>query len=124
MTSSSNNLRDEVASYVSRAIDSTQNYEGEEKIENRHNWVQITTDRVISALVAHMPIPIDIESRYELLPGSTLPVEVPEDTDAKQLDYLAAYSADQGYNKYYHDLMHQITGLYKAPSNDVSLRHD
>lgn len=113
------NLRDQIAKDISRAIDSSVNYGGDEYEQNRHNWVQITTDRAIAAFVSSLPEPIDIESKYELTdprgPAITIHSEEDEEANHEQLVYLARYADDRGYNRYYTEMMAYLQALYNAP---------
>lgn len=103
------NLRDEVGSLVSRAVDSVNGYEGEEYKDNRRAWVEMTSDRIMGAVMASLPSPIDIESKYELDTGGGVYVTVHSDqhqqTNNDQLTYLARFADDQGYNRYYQDFV-------------------
>lgn len=114
------NLREQIARDISRAIDSTIHYSGKEYDLNRHNWVQITTDRIVAAVMYSLPEPVDIPTKYEIKPGTQLPVTLvdPEKDDSwnqRQLDILTHYSEDSGYNRYYFEYTDYLKALYTIP---------
>lgn len=121
MNENTPNLRDQISQDISRAIDSTAQYTGKEYDQNRHNWVQITTDRVIAALMNSLPEPIDVPTKYEIQPGKTLPVSLinVEDDDTgwnqRQLDMLSGFAGDNGWNRYYFEYTEYLKGLYTLP---------
>lgn len=123
------NLRDQISQDILRAIDSTVNYSGNEQEQNRHNWVQITTDRVVAALMNSLPDPIDIPTKYEIKPGETLPITLidPQESgtwNQQQLDYLTSYSQDSGYNRYYFEYTDYLRGLYMIPQPVLQSEHE
>lgn len=122
-------LRDQISRDISRAIDSTVNYTGKEYDQNRHNWVQITTDRVIAALMNSLPEPIDVPTKYELPPGQSLPVTLvdPEEDrewNQQQLDMFSKFAMDNGFNRYYFEYVEYLRGLYTAPQSVVQSEHE
>lgn len=120
-------LRKEIVAMVHRAIDSSKHYSGEEYDQNRHNWEQITTDRIIAAVMQSLPDPIDIRSKYETDAGGLFVNIGPDNTDSendRQIDYLAAYQMDQGFNKYYFTYADYLKRLYTVPQNVVQSEHE
>lgn len=119
-------LRKAVAQYVSRAIDSSVNYSGKEYDLNRHNWTQITTDRIIAAMMNALPEPIDVQSKYELGPKGGIYVNIDEDGEhnEQQLDYLANFQADQGWNNYYKEITDYLRDLYTVPDSMIQSEHE
>lgn len=116
-------LRKAVQQYVSRAIDSSVNYTGKEYDLNRHNWTQITTDRIIAAVMNCLPEPVDVRSKYEMGDQRGIFVNIGSDEspehNEQQIDYLAQYQADQGWNNYYGELTDYLKALYTLPSDVV-----
>lgn len=121
-------LRKEVVAMVHRAIDSTKHYNGSEYDLNRHNWEQITTDRIIAAVMQSLPEPVDIKAKYETGPDNGIFVNVGNDnspeSNEQQLDYLASYQTDQGFNKFYFDYSNYLRGLYTIPEPVVQSEHE
>jgi len=120
------NLRDEIGAYISRAVDSTVNYSGLEYDLNRHNWVQITTDRVLAAVMQSLPPPVDIKAKFETDKERGIFVHIDEDEKKNklQIDHLAAFSEDQGYNKYYFEYTDLLRDLYTIQQNVIQSDHD
>lgn len=120
-------LRSEVQKMISRAIDSSVNYTGDEYDDNRHNWTQITTDRVVEAVIKSLPEPIDIKQKYETdSKGGILVNIVPSNTEAEnktQLDFLSEYQKDQGWNNFYFSYCNYIRQLYNDPQGVVQSDH-
>lgn len=115
-------LRKEISKMVSRAIDSSVNYSGEEYDQNRHNWVQITTDRAIEAVLRSLPEPVDINSKYE---GAGLHFSINlEEITTPQLDFLCAHQHDQGYNHYYQDYTYYLKELYSPNSSVIQSENE
>lgn len=122
------NLRREVQSMIHRAIDSTVNYTGKEYELNKSNWIQITTDRVIAAIMQSLPPPIDIKNKYETDEDNGIYINIQSDNkhdkNENQLDYLSIFQQDQGWNKFYIEYSNYLTSLYNTPNNVVSSEHE
>lgn len=121
-------LRKEVQAMIHRAIDSTVNYSGEEYELNKHNWIQITTDRIIAAVMQSLPDPIDIKSKYETdhMGGIYVNVgadETPEHNE-RQLEHLAIYQADQGWNHFFGTYTEYLRGLYMLPESMIQSKNE
>ena len=121
-------LRQQIERDIARAIDSSVNYSGDDYDMNKANWIQITTDRAIAAFVNALPEPVDVEAKYELLPGHgpaiTVKSEQNEDENHEQMVYLARYADDRGYNRYHLELMGYLQGLYNPMKPVVQSEHD
>lgn len=130
MSENTPNLRDRISADISRAVDSSTNYTGKEYDQNRHNWVQITTDRVIAALMSSLPEPVDVATKYEIPMGHTLPVTlVDPDDDSEhwnqtQLDLFSKYAMDNGFNRYFYEYTDYLRGLYTSPQAVVHSEHE
>lgn len=120
-------LRKEIASWISRAIDSSVNYTGKEYDLNRHNWVQITTDRIIAAFMYSLPQPVDIQAKYETGPEGiyvTVSSEEEENKNGDQLTYLAKFADDQGYNRCIWEIQDYLKRLYTLPDPVLQSGHE
>lgn len=116
------NLRDEIQTYIHRAIDSSKGYVGQEYDLNQHTWEQITTDRIIHALIRSLPEPVNLRQKYEtVLPDGTLPTD-PE--NPSEIEQLAQYADDNGYNRYRRELVFFFESLYKPRNDVVSSNYD
>lgn len=123
------NLRDQISQDISRAIDSTVNYSGKECDQNRHSWVQITTDRIVAAVANSLLDPVDVPAKYEIQAGQTLPVSLVDpdedgDWNQDQLDLLSKYSSDNGFNRYYFEYTDYLKGLYSLPDGVLQSEHE
>lgn len=115
-------LRKEVEGFISRAVDSVKHYNGQEYDQNRHNWVQITTDRIIYAVMNSLPDPIDVRTKYETDRAGGIALDIThedDEHDKQQMDYLANYAEDQGFNKYYFAYTEYLRGLYNTPGGVI-----
>lgn len=121
MKNTTHNLKAQISHDIARAIDSCINYTGEEKEQNTHNWVQITTDRAIGAIINSLPEPIDTPTKYEVQPGDTL---VLPDTDEESLNYLSKFSGDNGYNRFFYEYLEYLQGLYRLPEGVLQSGHE
>lgn len=111
------NLRTKIGQHIARAIKSPD----KDNPQDVHNWLEITTDRIINEFISELPEPIDIDSKYELGKDGGVYVSVvapetegSEEANGEQLTYLARYSDDRGYNRYRQDLVMKIHDLYKS----------
>lgn len=118
------NLKQQIAQDIARAIDSCIHYNGDEKEQNIHNWVQITTDRVIGAIINSLPEPIDTVSKYETPVGESVTISVGEDTDELQLQMMSNWSSDNGYNRFYYEFLDYLRGLYISSDDVVQSKHE
>ncbi len=113
---------------VARAIDSTQNYSGEEKQQNNNNWIQITTDRILAAVMESLPLPVDVASKYETGKAGTIFIDVGgdnnEDKNKAELDFLASYQSDQGWNHFYFDYCNYLRSLYSLHNGVIQSGHE
>lgn len=121
-------LRKEVSQMISRAIDSSVNYSGKEYDLNRHNWVQITTDRVIAAVMQSLPEPIDIKTKYETDQVGGIYVNIGADEspehNERQLEHLAIYQSDQGWNHFFITYTDYLRGLYILPESMIQSKNE
>lgn len=122
------NLREKVVKEIHRAVDGTIHYAGEEKAQNADNLIQIAADRSIGAFVEVLPEPVDLAAKYETDPTKGLQIrlgdEADEDQNGTQLTYLARFADDQGYNRYYRELMQILQSLYMVPHDVVQSEHE
>lgn len=119
-------LRKEVEAYISRAIDSSMNYSGEEGQQNRWNWVQITTDRIVAAVMNSLPEPVDINHKYETDSKGIL-IQLSDgnkEHNDTQIEYLGKFAEDQGWNKYFFAYTDYLKGLYSLPDTMVQSQYD
>lgn len=121
MKNTTHNLKAQISHDIARAIDSCINYTGDEKEQNTHNWIQITTDRVIGAVINSLPEPIDTPTKYEIAPGDILLLP---DTDEDSLKYLSKFSGDNGYNRFFYEYLEYLQGLYRLPEGVLQSGHD
>lgn len=117
------NLRDEIVLYIHRAIDSSQEYEGEEKAQNRHSWEQITADRIIHAIIRGLPEPVDRKAKYEEFDGEGLSVQAGPD-DEETMNYVCQFADDTGYNRYHKELIEMFSRLYRPVQDDVQSKYE
>lgn len=106
-------IRTQIGSQVARAITSSK-----DSPEDQRYWVALTTDNIIKTILKFMPEPIDIESKYEVGSGEgvyvTVGPEQAEHQNERQLQYLARFADDQGYNRYRHDMGIILSAPYLA----------
>lgn len=114
------NIREEIAHVIAQAIDGSMNYTGDKRTQNAHNWTQIATDRVMGAVVEFMPKPVDIVNKYELDPQKGLYVSIQTENtpesfkkNQEQMFHVARFADDQGYNRYWTDMMDVLSEPYK-----------
>lgn len=119
-------LRKEVSQVVSRAIDSSVNYSGKEFDQNRHNWVQITTDRILSSIVQSLPEPVDVRSKYETgnHGGLFVNIDGKDEEKERQLDLLSSYQMDQGWNQYFAIYTDYLRRLYTDPQSVIQSKNE
>ena len=95
--------------------------------QNRHSWVQITTDRIVAA-VANSYSTVDVPAKYEIQAGQTLPVSLvdPDETETgtKTNQTYSKYSSDNGFNRYYFEYTDYLKGLYSLPDGVLQSEHD
>lgn len=116
-------LRTIVAAYVDKAIDGTINYSGKDPDTNRHIWVNLITDRIIGSFMGVLPEPVDLMSKYELDKVKGLSVTIdPEDEQFNdlQLERLAHYAADDGYNNYRYEVENIVMKPYNLQKQKQS----
>lgn len=116
------NIRTAIGQHVARAIASTK----EKDEQNDHNWREITTDRILNEVIAFLPEPVDIQSKYEMtpqgVPGSTLVIDTinqSEEQNSEMLKHAARFADDQGYNRYRREFIASIKELYSPVQNSV-----
>lgn len=88
---------------------------------NRSMWVNMVADRILSGFHEFLPEPVDMDGKYEDAPYSGLHIQLSKKrngrddiADGNQLDFLAAYAHDAGYNQYHIDVLRQLESLYKS----------
>ena len=72
--------------------------------------------RAVEVMLSFLPHPVDLETKYEIT-NSSLPVAFTGDRerDKKSFEYLAKFGEDNGYNKYYIELMNRIVKGDETP---------
>ena len=126
------NLRDIIAMNVSHAIQGTIEHSDrgstpmdkmEDYYQNRANWVNMATDNIIDAFVEFIPRPVDLEGKYEVGGKNGVYINIAANKspnhNGEQLAFLARYSDDKGFNRYYDLLMFQLKSLYKTDTAKV-----
>lgn len=124
-------LRDKIAVEVSHAIQGTIEHPSKEVndyYQNRANWVNIATDSIISAVTEFLPDAVDISSKYELSAEHGVFVNIGTDQDEErngaQLEYLARFADDKGYNRYRAEVLDKIEKLYKVRTKHHTIKKD
>lgn len=86
-------------------------------------YVTAASASILDALVTALPPFVDIESKYEVKPGSGVYVKLTEHEkktkledkmDGDQLSYLSNYAADEGYNNALFTTRKYLESLYMA----------
>lgn len=109
-------LRQEIRALVAQAIDGTTNYSGTNVEQNKSNWGEIVTDRIIGAVFRRLPPPVQLEQKYEMNPEKGLYVRIGDDMSDKaneeQLIYVSNFADDKGYNRYHSDMVDMLMNPY------------
>ncbi len=109
-TMNSTSIRTSIGQHIKRAIMSTQQ---DNDPQNVHNWVEISTDRIINEFLSSLPEPIDVQAKYEIPATGVVPVQLSNlEEDGEAILHLQRYADDTGYNRYRQELVHSIKSLY------------
>lgn len=68
------------------------------------------SEEAIGVFLQYLPDPVDINGKYEALKGINIAITGDKDRDVSSLDYLAHYGEDNGYNRYYIELLCSLDG--------------
>jgi hypothetical protein len=130
-------LRDKIAVNVSHAIQGTIEYPVKQKVDlsdpnsaklikenmedyyqNRANWVNIATDAILEAFDEFLPAPVEMNLKYELSGDSGVHVVLKNDRteteNSSQLEYLARFADDKGFNRCVDDIRARMKDLYRV----------
>jgi hypothetical protein len=86
--------------------------------QNVNLWIQILTDQILTGFRDFLPERKDIFGKYEVSEGSGIHVQLSdtgnETRDSYQLNLLADYASDEGYNRCRKDILAKLQRLYNA----------
>jgi len=115
------NLRQIIAMNVSAAIQGTREYKAmgvDDYYQNRANYVNMATDNIIRSFIAELPDYVDIGEKYEQgdISGVILDVSAgrSESWNQEQLNYLARYADDRGFNRAIYEIVDNIESIYET----------
>jgi hypothetical protein len=117
-------FRNDIRTFIAAAIDGTTNYSGENYEQNKNNWLEISTDRIIGIYVKLLNQPVDIDQKYETSGQGgiwlNLDDNVPENEkhNQEQLVHLAKYADDRGYNRYHDEMVDKLMRPYTPLQNE------